>query len=151
MFAEILIKINNHPTNYRSLGGVKQLLQRASQLLVLCVTQKSVQEYQLSEQTYTLHKPARRRFTRNNIYVAGIDAQLQIDLADMQGISKQNGRMTYFFPWFMYFPSLPAQSQTTPTTPRQSQRRSSWYFQPQTHATLSDYSDNGKKFFNSDF
>ena len=49
----------------------------------------------MSEQAYTLHKPARRRFTRNHIYVAGIDAQWQADLADMQGIVKQNGGMRY--------------------------------------------------------
>ena len=38
---------------------------------------------------YTLHKAARRRFTKNHTYVAKIDAQWQADLADMQDIAKQ--------------------------------------------------------------
>ena len=38
---------------------------------------------------------ARRRFTKNYTYVAGIDAQWQTDLADMEGIAKQNGGMRY--------------------------------------------------------
>ena len=37
----------------------------------------------------------RRQFTRNHTYVAGIDAQWQADLADMQGIARQNGGMKY--------------------------------------------------------
>ena len=44
---------------------------------------------------YTLHKPARRRFTKNHTYVAGIDAQWQANLADMQGIARQNNEMKY--------------------------------------------------------
>ena len=34
---------------------------------------------------------ARRRETTNNTYVAEINAMWQADLADMQGIAKQNG------------------------------------------------------------
>ena len=39
-------------------------------------------------QAYTLHKRARRRFQQNHIYVAGMDAQWQADLVDMQSIAK---------------------------------------------------------------
>ena len=42
-----------------------------------------------------MHKSAHRRFTTNNTYVAGIDAQWQADLADMLGIARQNGGMRY--------------------------------------------------------
>ena len=78
-----------------SLGGVERLLRRARQLHVPGVTRKTVQKYLRSKQAFTLHKPARRRFIRNHTYVAGIDAQRQADLADMQGIGKQNGGMRY--------------------------------------------------------
>ena len=40
-------------------------------------------------------QPARRGFTRNHIHVAGIDAEWQADLADMQGIARQNGGIMY--------------------------------------------------------
>ena len=74
MSAEILSKIYHDPKDPGSLGNVERLLRRARQLHVPNVTRKSVQEYLRSEQAYTLHKPDRRRFTRNHTYVAGIDA-----------------------------------------------------------------------------
>ena len=95
MSAEALSKIYHDPKDPGSLGGVDRLLQRARQLHVPGVTRETVQEYLKSEQAYTLPKPARRRFTRNHTYVARIDAQWQADLADMQGIARQNGGMRY--------------------------------------------------------
>ena len=97
MSAEVLSRIYHDPKDPGSLGGVERLLRRARQLHALGTTRTKVEEYLRSEQAYTLHKQARRRFTRNNTYVAGIDAQWPADLADMQGIAKQNGGMRYLF------------------------------------------------------
>ena len=88
MSAEVLNKIYHDPKDPGSLGNVERLLRRARQLHVSGVTRKTVQEYLRSEQAYTLHKLARRRFTRNHTYVARIDAQWQADLAYMQGIAR---------------------------------------------------------------
>ena len=77
------------------LGGVDWLLLLFKQLYCPNVTRQTVEKYLKSEQAYTLHKPARRRFTKNHTYVAGIDAQWQADLTDMQGIAWQNGEMRY--------------------------------------------------------
>ena len=95
MFAEALSKIYHDPKDPGSLCGVKRLLKRARHLHVPGATRQTVQEYLRNEQAYTLHKPARRRFTSNQTYVTGIDAQWQADLADMQGIVKQNNEMRY--------------------------------------------------------
>ena len=94
----------------------------------------------------------RRRVSRNNTYVAGIDAQWQADLADMKGIAKQNGGMRYLlividvfskFAWAIQVHSKNAKAITTAfrqvlTTenPRHPQRLQT---------------DKGKEFFNSDF
>ena len=75
MSAEVLSRIYLDPKDPGSLGGVEQLLIRAKQLNFSGVTRKTVKEYLRSEQAYTLHKPARRQFTRNHTYVADIDAQ----------------------------------------------------------------------------
>ena len=75
MSAEVLRTFIHDPRDPGSLGGVKRLLQRARQLNLPGVTQKSVQEYLRSEQAHTLHKPVRRRFIMNHTYIAGIDAQ----------------------------------------------------------------------------
>ena len=90
MSTEALSKIYYNPKDPGSLVKLSSFCSAPG------VTRKPVQEYLTSEQLYTLHKPARRRFTRNHTYVAGIDAQWQADLADMQGIAKQNGGMGIF-------------------------------------------------------
>ena len=40
-----------------------------------------------SQETYTLHKPVRRNYPRNRVFVAGIDDQFE---ADLQSLSAQN-------------------------------------------------------------
>ena len=152
MSADVLSKIDHNHKDPGSLGCVERLLRRSRQLHVPGVTRKPVQEYLRSEQAYPLHKPARRRFTRNHTYVAGIDAQWQTDLADMQGIAKQNGGMRYLltvidvffkFAWAIPVHSKDAKAITTAfgqvlttANPRHPQRLQT---------------DKGKKFFNSDF
>ena len=75
MSAEVLSNIYHDPKDPGSLGGVERLLLRARKIHVPGVTRKTIQEYLRSEQAITLHNPARRRFTRNHTYLAGIDAQ----------------------------------------------------------------------------
>ena len=41
----------------------------------------------MKQDTYTLHKPARRHYKRNRVIVGGIDELWQMDLADMSSTS----------------------------------------------------------------
>jgi transposase InsO family protein len=59
------------------------------------ITQSKVNEWLSGENTYTLHKAARRRFKRNPIVVLGIDEMHQADLVDMQEFAKENGGFKY--------------------------------------------------------
>ena len=43
-----------------------------------------------SQDTYTLHKPVNRKFKRRSVYSKSINDFIQIDLADMQQLSKYN-------------------------------------------------------------
>ena len=95
MTAEALSLIYHNPIDDSYLDGVERLQRSARQLHVPGAMRQTVQKYLRSEQIYTLHRPARRRSTRNHTYVAGIDAQWQADLDDMQGIARQNGGMRY--------------------------------------------------------
>ena len=95
MTAERLKQIYHDPSNPGSLGGVDRLLKRAKQEGVRGATRPAVEKYLRGEQAYTLHTPARKRYQRNHIYVAGINAQWQADLADMQGIARQNDGIRY--------------------------------------------------------
>ena len=79
-------RIYHDPKDPGSLGSDERLFRRVWQLHIPSATRKRVQDLMKSEQAYTLHKQAQRRFTRNHIYVTVIDAQWQADLADMQCI-----------------------------------------------------------------
>ena len=49
----------------------------------------------MKQDTYTLHKPARRHYKRNRVIVGGIDELWQMDLADMQAIATDNDGYRY--------------------------------------------------------
>ena len=71
-----------------SYGGVEKLFRSAKKAGVQKVTRARVQEFLADQQSYSLHKPARRHFKRNPRYVNGIDGQRQSDLSDMQALSR---------------------------------------------------------------
>ena len=79
-----------------SYGGVEKLFRSAKKAKVVSgvsmqkVTRGRVRQFLADQQSYSLHKPARRHFKRNPTYVKGIDAQWQADLADMQALSRDN-------------------------------------------------------------
>ena len=77
-----------------SYGGVKRLLDTAK-AKGLKVTEKIIKKYLTGQASYSLHKPARKHFTRNPTVVGGIDQQWQADLADMQAIAKDNNGVHY--------------------------------------------------------
>lgn len=58
---------------------------------------KQLAEILSGYRSYTLHKPARHNFKRNRIIVSGIDAQWEMDLADMQKYAKNNDNYNYLF------------------------------------------------------
>ena len=149
MSADILSRVYYDPKDPGSLGRVYRLLQREKQLCIKNVTQNSVQKYLRSEQAYTLHKPARHRLTSNQTYGAGIDAQWQVDLADMQGIARQNGAINYLITVIGVFSkfswALPGYSKTAKLSRRPSGKCSQRQ-NPRHPKRLQ--TDKGQKFFN---
>ena len=95
MSTELLSRIYHDPNDLCSLGNVERLSRRVRQLYAPGATRTKVEEYLNSEQAHTLHNPPRRRSTKNHTYVAGINAQWKANLADMQGIARQNGVIRY--------------------------------------------------------
>ena len=49
-----------------------------------------IEEFLADEETYTLHRPSRKRFRRNQIIVAGKDDTFQADLIDVSNIKSYN-------------------------------------------------------------
>ena len=147
-----LEKIYRTPGDPGSLGGAERLYKRAKELNVPGVTRVAVGDFLQGQQAYTLHKPARRKYLRNRTYVAGIDAQWQADLADMQGLAKQNDGMRYIltvidvfskFAWSEPVRSKDANAVADALTQVLQQAR------PRLPKRLQ--TDKGKEFFNSTF
>ena len=67
-----------------SLGGVAALARETKR------KREEVSKWLSFEDTYTLHKPVRRKFLRRRTIVGGIDHQWQADLIDVQKLKKDN-------------------------------------------------------------
>ena len=78
-----------------SYGNVERLSGRAVEAKVYNISRNAVREFLSRQRVYTLHKPARRHFIRNRIYVGGIDQQWQADLADIIKLERNDGGHRY--------------------------------------------------------
>ena len=85
-----LAKLYYDASGAGSFGGVEGLYRRALAAKVAGVTRNKVRGFLAAQQAYTLHRPARRHYTRNPTYASGIDRQWQADLADMRAITDEN-------------------------------------------------------------
>ena len=72
-----------------SYGGVKRLIN------VTKVQPKNTKKWLSSQLTYSLHKPARRRFPRRKYVTRGLDFQHQADLVEMQPWARENSGYRY--------------------------------------------------------
>lgn len=90
-----LKKLYYDPKNAGAYGGVDRLFRSARKAKLGVKDRKVVARFLRNEQTYSLHKPARKNFARNRTYVKGIDAQWQADLAEMQQDSRKNNGHRY--------------------------------------------------------
>ena len=56
-------------------------------------------EYLKTQDSYTLHKPAVRKFRRRKYTVKGLNDLVQMDLADLSSLSRWNGGIKYLLIW----------------------------------------------------
>ena len=83
-----------------SLGGVDALYRAVKEDRRQNVTRKQIREWLKTQDTYTLHKPVAKHYSRNRVIVGGIDDQWQADLVDLQSLSKYNDGYNYLLPSF---------------------------------------------------
>jgi hypothetical protein len=77
------------PSKAGSYGGAHALWKAAGGKL------KDAKAWLNTQETYSLHKPTRKRFPRNKIVVAGLDDQWEADLIDTQKLAKDNRGQKY--------------------------------------------------------
>jgi len=59
------------------------------------ISRKYVKQWLENQNTYTIHKPSRKRYGRNKVLVSSIDEQWQADLVDLQSLEKHNEGYRY--------------------------------------------------------
>ena len=72
-----------------SFGGVRALMRYSGK------PKQVAQNWLGSQNTYTLHRPVRKKFLRRKTFSKGINDLFQADLADMQSLSRYNDNVRY--------------------------------------------------------
>ncbi len=90
LLKDIYYDIRN-PAGYAS----RYVLFRAAKQQNKNLTLNDVKEWLRRQETYTLHRSARRRFPRRKTISKGLNWQWQIDLVDMSKYSRQNAKNNY--------------------------------------------------------
>ena len=77
----------SHPASY---SGLDRLYREVKKEGRFHFTRKELKAWLKTQETYGIHKPARRRFKRPRVMVSGIGKQADVDLMDMTQLAKYN-------------------------------------------------------------
>ena len=77
----------SHPASY---SGLDRLHREVKKEWRFQLTQKELKAWLKTQETYGIHKPARRRFKRPRVVVSGIGKQADVDLMDMTQLAEYN-------------------------------------------------------------
>ena len=91
---DVLKNIYYSPDDPGGFSSIQKLYQRARETDPN-ISLQQVKEFLIAQPTYTLHRPYRKRFTRNKTIVQHIDYQWQADLADLNDIAAENDGIRY--------------------------------------------------------
>lgn len=94
MGKSLLDEVYYNPKSPAYLAGANAVYREAKKRRKT-ITLKNVTDYLCDQKTYTLHKPIRKRFTRNRVFAAGLDTDWQADLVEMGKYSKENQGFAY--------------------------------------------------------
>ena len=92
---EYLTQLYYNPKRSGSFGGVERLYRDVKKEGKYDISRAQLKKWLMKQDTYTLHKQARRHYKRNRVIVGGIDELWQMDLADMQSHAKENDGYRY--------------------------------------------------------
>lgn len=92
---EYLEKIYSDPKHEAGFSGVEKLFRFVKKEGVFELSRKQIKQWLEGNDTYTLHRPVRRKFTRSRVIAYGMDDVWQMDLADLSSISRHNSGYKY--------------------------------------------------------
>jgi hypothetical protein len=94
--SDYLNNLYSNPSKVGSLGGINRLYEAVKSDGRYDIPRKQIKNWLRSKDTYTLHKPLKRKFKRNRVIVSGINQQWDADIADMALLKKSNKNYKYF-------------------------------------------------------
>lgn len=77
-----------HPAGFSSYNTLRKHVPKS-------ISDREIKEFLQSQEAYTLHAPARKKFKRDVVYVTNIDENWHVDLADMQKFKRENDGASY--------------------------------------------------------
>jgi transposase InsO family protein len=83
-----LCKVYYDPKHLAGFGSVAKLVKASK-------NKRDVEDWLAGQNTYTLHKPVRKRFPRNPYTETNIDDVWEMDVADLSPLSKYNDKYKY--------------------------------------------------------
>ena len=92
--AKILQKIYYDAGHHAGYGSVENLF-RAAKLKKKKITRQEVERFLEKQDTFTLHRPVKKKFKRRKTLARYLDHIWQADLVDLQAISKENRGHSY--------------------------------------------------------
>ena len=91
---KILCSIFFDPSHPASFSGPQKLYEAAVKQ-DSSVTLSAMKSWLSGEETYTFHKPSRKKIKRNKVFVRTIDQQWDVDLMDMTKVTKYSDGYHY--------------------------------------------------------
>uniref|UniRef100_A0A672IF46 Integrase catalytic domain-containing protein n=1 Tax=Salarias fasciatus TaxID=181472 RepID=A0A672IF46_SALFA len=91
----VMKRLYYKPSHPGSFGGVERLHKAVQDETGKKVRVEDVKDFLSSQDTYTLHKPARVHFPRNRVFVTRPLKQFQADLCDMRALADENDGYSY--------------------------------------------------------
>lgn len=92
--SKVLEKLYYNPKIPGSFSGLNSFQKYLKQNKIN-IKKNDVLDWFQDQESYTLHKPVKKKFLRNQIIVYGIDDTWQADLIDLQSLSKENQGFKY--------------------------------------------------------
>ena len=89
-----LSRVYVSPKHATSFSGLDKLYRMAKNQFP-SITRKEIQKWPENNLSYSLHKPSRRTFKRNKVYVPKINSLWEADLAFVQDVAKENEGVNY--------------------------------------------------------
>ena len=141
-FKDVYYKINN-PGSY---GGVESLSRVSPG-----IKKKTIQKWLEGQDTYTIHKPVKRKFRRRKVVTGGRNHQFQADLVDLQKLKRWNNKTTFLLTCIDVFSKyahvIPLKDKTGRTIVQAFKKIFSQLDRPPFHLQT----DAGKEFLNKQF